>query len=105
MNSQDITEHKQPLSHAQNNVLIALLQGHIITIAGEDYRYAEAEQPLYRNNKDEIMGAMEAGLFKRNYEFDGQVTDYTPETCNRFSLMLYSSELAHIVRLIKTMTL
>jgi hypothetical protein len=105
MNTVDNTPVKNPLTHAQKNVLAAFFQGHIITINKEEYRFAEKDDLLYTQSTSEgemDYIAMDTGIFKRFYSFSG--TDFSIENADSFKWMLCASEIGHIMSLIKTMT-
>lgn len=63
MSKQTITTLKEGFSHRKMNVLNALLQGHVIQIAGEEYRYAMKDEELYSDG-DRVFVATEEGIFK-----------------------------------------
>lgn len=107
MNTVDNTTFKNSLTHAQKNVMVAFLQGHIISIKGEDYRFAEKGDLLWTETTDKgdvEWSAMEDGLFMRAYEFDGQATDYTPEHATGFRWITYGDRMGTMLSLIRDMS-
>lgn len=103
MKAQDITEFKETPSHQHMNVFIAFMQGHIIQVAGEDYRYANKDEVMYSEGDMEY-AAMESGIFKRFLSFTDKVEEYTKETASSFKWMFIADSASYIFSIINEMT-
>lgn len=102
MQTKDITtrtelKSKGKLAEALK-VLAAFLEGHIITIGGEDYRYAQKDDHLYEDDK-QIYVATESGFSQRFNSFSGG--EKTPSS---FRWILVADSLAFFMRLFDGMT-
>ena len=98
---------KSPLSKAQNTVLKAFLQGHIITIEKEAYCFAEYGDTLMTENSvdgDIDWIAQETGIFKRFYSFDAGVKEYTPQNATGCRWVLAAVDIAGVLSLIRRMS-
>lgn len=105
---EDITKH-QKVEHRLLKVIQAFLEGHIVTVGGEDYRFAYKDQELYQQDVDdenvEVKIATESGIFKRLFSQVGvkqeiKVSGYAevPEWADGFLWMLHSTDTMMVIK-------
>ncbi len=82
----------------KGSVLEALLEGHIITVAGEDYRYANKDDHLYEDD-ERIYVATESGFFQRYHSY--KAGEASPSS---FRWIRITDNLAYFSKLYESMT-
>ncbi|MGD1524092.1 hypothetical protein [Vibrio owensii] len=81
-NCKDIADY-HALSHIDSKIFMAFLTGHIITIDGQDYRFARKGQELYENG-EYAFSATETGIFQRMLSFSSTGVEFTKENADSF---------------------
>lgn len=102
-NCSDVTKY-QDMAHIDSRVLMAFMHGHIITIGGEDYRFARKDQELYSEG-DNVFVATETGVFKRMLKFGTAPKNFSKEHANGFIwTSIWGDSMAAMLSLISEMT-